>query len=516
MRYVQIFVVLLLALFVSACTTLPPLEERTLSQALSVDAAKQTRLGKELAPVLYENGDNSGILPLADAWDAFAARILMAERAEKTLDVQYYIWRADDTGLLLLSALYEAAERGVRVRLLLDDLNTTALEGYLLHVHQHPNFEVRLFNPFVHRRSRVLGFMADFDRANRRMHNKSFTADNMVTIVGGRNVGDSYFGAGEGMLFNDLDVFAVGPVVNEVSQDFDLFWHSGSSYPLHQIVDIGNKRSRYLPRPVSLILHERAELLDYMQSVMDTEFIRNILSGEVEFDWVQTTMVSDDPSKGLGNAEGEQLISYQLRKAIGEPESYFELITPYFVPTRAGTEALIALANRGVQITILTNSLEATDVAMVHAGYAKWRKKLLRAGIQIYEMRRTQAHRSLEDDADLGRFASSAGSLHAKTFAIDGKRVFVGSFNFDPRSVSLNTELGFVIDSPDLAKMIDETFHERMPFQAYELRLADSGRLYWLERQSGEIRRYDYDPGTTWLQRMSVRFFSLLPIDWLL
>jgi putative cardiolipin synthase len=141
----------------------------------------------------------------------------------------------------------------------LDDLNTAALEGYLLHVHQHPNFEVRLFNPFVQRRSRVLGFMADFDRANRRMHNKSFTADNMVTIVGGRNVGDSYFGAGEGMLFNDLDVFAVGPVVNEVSQDFDLFWHSGSSYPLHQIVDISNKRSRYSPRPVSLILHERAE-----------------------------------------------------------------------------------------------------------------------------------------------------------------------------------------------------------------------------------------------------------------
>jgi putative cardiolipin synthase len=253
-----------------------------------------------------------------------------------------------------------------------------------------------------------------------------------------------------------------------------------------------------------------------MQAIMDTEFIRNILSGEVEFDWVQTTMVSDDPSKGLGNAQGEQLISYQLRKAIGEPESYFELITPYFVPTRAGTEALIALANRGVQITILTNSLEATDVAMVHAGYAKWRKKLLRAGIKIYEMRRTQTQRALEYDADLGRFASSAGSLHAKTFAIDGKRVFVGSFNFDPRSVSLNTELGFVIDSPDLAKMIDKTFHERMPFQAYELRLADSGKLYWLERQSGEMRRYDYDPGTTWLQRMSVRFFSLLPIDWLL
>ncbi|EGN75032.1 phosphatidylserine/phosphatidylglycerophosphate/cardiolipin synthase [Idiomarina sp. A28L] len=512
------FTLCLVCIFsVAGCASLPPLNERSLSQALSPEKAANTTIGRAIAAEQNERNDHSGIIPLADAWDAFAARILLAEEAEKTLDVQYYIWRADDTGLLLFSSLYEAAERGVRVRLLLDDLNTTALEGYLQYAHNHPNFEVRLFNPFVYRRSRILGFITDFDRANRRMHNKSFTADNVATIVGGRNVGDAYFGAGEGMLFNDLDVLAVGPVVREVSADFDLFWHSASSYPLHQIIDTTSPRSRYQPQPVSLILHEQAELLAYMTEVMDTAFIGSVLAGEVAFDWVDITMVSDDPSKGLGDATGEQLISNQLAKILGEPSSYLELVSPYFVPTRAGTEALINMAKRGVEITILTNSLEATDVAMVHAGYAKWRKPLLKAGIRIFEMRKIQPEGELaNDDNRLARFGSGAGSLHAKTFAVDGERVFVGSFNFDPRSVALNTELGFVIDSPDIAQVIDETFKERMPQQAYELKISASGRLYWIERSPGRVQRHDIEPGTSWLQRSSAWFFSLLPIDWLL
>lgn len=502
---------------VSGCASLPSLNERTLSQALSAEEAANTQIGRAIAASPEAINGRSGVIALADAWDAFAARILLAEEAKQTLDVQYYIWRADDTGLLLFSSLYEAAERGVRVRLLLDDLNTTAIEGYLKYAHNHPNFEVRLFNPFVYRRSRVLGFITDFDRANRRMHNKSFTADSVATIVGGRNVGDAYFGAGEGMLFNDLDILAVGPVVEKVSADFDLFWHSASSYPLHQIIDTSSPRSRYQPQPVSLILHEQAELLEYMTEVMDTAFIGSVLAGEVDFEWVDITMVSDDPSKGLGDADGEQLISHQLARVLGEPNTYLELVSPYFVPTKAGTEALINMARRGVEITILTNSLEATDVAFVHAGYAKWRKELLKAGIRIFEMRKVQPEGELVgDDNTFSRFGSGAGSLHAKTFAVDGERVFVGSFNFDPRSVALNTELGFVIDSANMAQVIDETFKERMPQQAYELKISTSGRLYWIERSPGKIQRHDTEPGTSFLQRSSVWFFSLLPIDWLL
>ncbi|WP_241972456.1 phospholipase D family protein [Aliidiomarina haloalkalitolerans] len=497
--------------------TLPALEERTITTALTLEEANQTALGQTLSPLVADHPDKSGIVALTDALEAFAARLLLVENAEKTLDVQYYIWRNDDTGRLLLSALHEAAERGVRVRLLLDDLNSGPLEGILTHLHAHPNIEVRMFNPFPARRSRVLGFITDFNRANRRMHNKSFTADNQVTIIGGRNIGDSYFGAGEGFLFTDLDVLAIGPVVTDVSDDFDRFWSSPSAYPLHQLVDMQRKRSRYKPQPVAQMLAANDALVEFMDEVMATTFAADALRGDVTFMWAETTMVSDDPLKGLGKAEEEQMIMHQLQKAVGEPQHYFELISPYFVPTRWGVDALIEMAEQGVEIIILTNSLEATDVAIVHAGYAKWRKKLLRAGIRIFEKRQIlPLDPFMDEEPAVGRLGSSAASLHAKTFAIDGQRVFVGSFNFDPRSALLNTELGFVIDSPELAQMIDQTFTERMPMQAYELQLSPQGRLYWLERKPGHIIRHEKDPYTTWLQRFNMRFFSLLPIDWLL
>lgn len=497
--------------------TLPVLEERTLTSALSLADAQETSLGQAITPMVDEHPGLSGIVALTDALEAFAARLMLVENAERTLDVQYYIWRNDETGRLLLNAIHDAAERGVRVRLLLDDLNSAPLEGVLAHLHSHPLIEVRMFNPFPARSSRTLGFITDFNRANRRMHNKSLTADNQATIIGGRNIGDSYFGAGEGFLFTDLDVLAIGPVVQDVSHDFDRFWSSPSAYPLHQLIDTRHKRSRYQPKSVANMLSNNAQLLAYVDEVMATDLAANVIQGEVEFLWARTTMVSDDPLKGLGQAEEQDMIVYQLHKAIGEPQHYLELISPYFVPTRWGVEALIDLAERGVEIIILTNSLEATDVAIVHAGYAKWRKKLLRAGIRIFEKRQILPEDPfLDDDPQLARLGSSAASLHAKTFAIDGKRVFVGSFNFDPRSALLNTELGFVIDSPELAHMVDQTFTERMPMQAYELQLSPAGRLYWLERKPGHIIRHEHDPYTTRMQRLSMRFFSWLPIDWLL
>lgn len=506
----------LILLWLSGCASLPSLEGRSESTALHLQDARQTQLGDTFRPQVDLHPGKSGIYPLDDAWDAFAARLLLAERAEKTLDVQYYIWRNDKTGRLMLSALLDAAERGVRVRLLLDDLNSRPLEGVLFHLHAHPNIEVRLFNPFMQRNSRIWGFITDFDRANRRMHNKSFTADNQATIVGGRNIGDGYFGTGDGLLFADLDVLAIGPVVQEVSLDFDHFWASQSAYPLDFVADVSTKRERYAPQSIAAMMSSQEEVYEYLNSVMDTSHMQALLDGSMPFEWANTIMVSDDPGKGLGHAHGGQLITHQLRKVIGEPEHYFELVSPYFVPTRAGTEALIEYAERGVEITILTNSLAATDVAIVHAGYAKWRKPLLEAGIRIFEMRRLPTNGEPESDERLARFGSGAASLHAKTFAIDGERVFVGSFNFDPRSVALNTELGFVIESERLAQRIDDTFSERMPYMTYELKLSSSGRIYWLERNPGEVIRHDVDPNTTLFKRASVRVLSWLPIDWLL
>jgi putative cardiolipin synthase len=225
-------------------------------------------------------------------------------------------------------------------------------------------------------------------------------------------------------------------------------------------------------------------------------------------------MVSDSPAKGLGRSEREDLLAYKLGEILGEPESRVALISPYFVPTRAGVDAFAALANKGIEVSILTNSLDATDVAAVHAGYAKRRKALLEAGIHLYEMRRLSP--DVERNQSAGPFGSSGSSLHAKTFAVDGERLFVGSFNFDPRSINLNTELGFVIESPALSEKIHEAFEESIPLRAYEVRLTENGELYWIEHVDGDVIRHEQEPNTGFLQRTGIFLLSILPIEWLL
>lgn len=507
--------VLLVFVAVVACSSLPGDDVREPSFSFAVEDTSGTALGQVIAPLSNERPGKSGIVTLAEAKDAFAARLMLASAAEQTLDVQYYIWRDDKTGLLLMQALYDAAQRGVRVRFLLDDLNSAPIEAKLVALNKHPNIEVRLFNPFVIRGPRTFGFITDFGRANRRMHNKSFTADNQATIIGGRNVGDDYFSGVDGVLFADLDALAIGDVVPYVSHDFDAFWNSASSFPLESLTqEMAESRRRAM---IDTIFeeHEATEL--FMKSISDRELVRSMLTEEGPLLWAKTRMVSDDPAKGLGKAEPEQLITHALQEVIGQPKRSVHLVSPYFVPTRAGVEALESLAASGVEIHILTNSYEATDVAIVHSGYAKWRKRLLQAGVRLYEMRSSVYANTAEPDTQqLPRFASSATSLHAKTFAVDGERVFIGSFNFDPRSAKLNTELGFVIESPELAEQTEQIFQREVPYSAYELRLAPSGRMYWLERNPGHYRRHDTEPESHLWQRMKVTFFSWWPIDWLL
>ncbi|MCK9563814.1 MAG: phospholipase D family protein, partial [Bacteroidales bacterium] len=436
------------------------------------------------------------------------------EVAEETLDIQYYIWRKDVTGILLLEALRAAAERGVRVRLLLDDNGTRGLDAELMALDRHPNIEVRLFNPFVVRKPRWLGFITDFPRANRRMHNKSFTADNMVTIVGGRNIGDEYFGAADGLLFADLDVLAVGPVVDEVSQDFDRYWASESAYPVADILPgLSERRIRRMVNRSSLVDRDPAASA-YRQAIADSDFLQTLLVEGLDLEWASARMVSDDPAKGLGQAEPEGQLPSQLEEIIGIPEREVLLVSSYFVPTAAGTRAFAEIAGGGVDIRILTNSLDATDVAAVHAGYAKRRRDLLRSGIRLYEMRRMATDR--ERKKVVGPLGSSGSSLHAKTYSVDGERVYVGSFNFDPRSVNLNTELGFVIDSEALAKQIRDAFVDNIPQSAYEVRFDDRGRIQWLERHGDEEIIHRREPNTGLLKRAGIFLLSILPIEWLL
>ncbi|HTN66176.1 MAG TPA: phospholipase D family protein, partial [Burkholderiaceae bacterium] len=347
-----------------------------------------TRLGKSVAPLVQVHPGVSGVVALRDGRAAFAARALLADAAERTLDVQYYIWHRDMSGTLLFEALRRAADRGVRVRLLLDDNNTGGLDSVLAALDAHPNIEVRLFNPFRIRRWRALGYLTDFARLNRRMHNKSFTADDQVAIIGGRNVGDEYFGAGQDVLFVDLDVLAIGPVVKDVSRDFESYWNSASSYPAQRVLPGADPAAMPALAAAASRIAVDPTARAYIDALAEQPFVRDLLAHRLPFEWAATTMVSDDPAKGLGRAAQDELLVARLRRILKMPARELELVSPYFVPGAAGVEYFAALARRGVAITVLTNSLEATDVVAVHAGYAKRRKPLLEAGVRLFEMKR--------------------------------------------------------------------------------------------------------------------------------
>jgi len=464
-------------------------------------------------PLARSHPGKSGVFTLRDGRDAFAARALLADAAERTLDIQYYIWRDDMSGTLLLAALRRAADRGVCVRFLLDDNNTAGLDFILAALDAHPNIEVRLFNAFKTRRWRWLGYVTDFARLNRRMHNKSFTADSQVTIIGGRNVGDEYFGAAHDVLFVDLDVLAIGPVVASVSEDFERYWACDSSCPAARVLPAVNPRSvSAVTTAASRTEHDPASVA-YLRALAESQFVGDLLAGHLAFEWATVSMVSDDPAKGRGRAADDAFLWPRLKRILKAPTRELLLISPYFVPTAAGVEFFVTLARQGVKITVLTNALEATDVAVVHAGYAKWRRPLLEDGVQLFEIKSCSSGPSVREHGVMG---SSASSLHAKTFSVDRSHVFIGSFNFDPRSARLNTELGFVIESPALAQASAETFANKVPANAYRVRLSYSGALQWVEQTHGNELVHNQEPGSGFWLRLAVRVMSMLPIEWLL
>jgi len=488
-----------LAAILGGCAGLPTGIDRPQSSAFTDTAS--TRLGRGLAAAVAAHSGKSGIHPLDNARDAFAARVLLARAADRSLDVQYYIWRADTTGNLLCEALWGAAERGVRVRLLLDDNSTRGMDESIAALDAHPNIEVRLFNPYANRAFRLGELAGDFARVNRRMHNKSFTADNQATIVGGRNVGDEYFGAGTPVAFSDLDVIAAGAVVSEVSAAFDAYWNSESAYPAASLITAA-------PRRRWEKVEETPAAGRYAEALRAAPLVRQLLAGDLPLEWASARVVSDDPSKVLQPPERDELhMLPRLVAALGDPVRELDLVSPYFVPTKDGTAALRQLAERGVKVRVLTNSLAATDVAPVHAGYAKYREALLRGGVRLYELKPT-----ITEQTDRGGIGgSSDASLHAKTFAVDRSRIFVGSFNFDPRSARLNTEMGVVVESPALAARLSDTLDIVLPRDAYEVRLAGDG-LEWID---GETRHMS-EPGAGLLRRLWIGFLSILPIEWLL
>ena len=503
----------LLASLLAGCAGLPSLEGREESFALKDTSG--TRLAGAVAPLVAEHPGKSGIHALALATDAFAARMLLARAAERSIDVQYYIWHPDQSGGLILGELWDAARRGVRVRLLIDDQNTAGEDDILAALGAEPRFEVRIYNPFATRTGRLVNYLYDFERVNRRMHNKSFTVDGQVAIVGGRNIGNEYFGAGTEVPFKDLDVIAIGPAARDVEDEFDRYWNSASAYPARILLGPPPPDGAALIEGRAAAARADPESRAYVEAVRDTPLVAALLDRRLALDWAETELVSDDPAKTLdATTRRDALLLSELVSGVARPRRSFDIISPYFVPGEKGSEVLEKLVREGVRVRVLTNSLAATDVGVVHSGYSKRRCGLARNGVKLFEMKPDVEDRETQQRKKKG---ASAARLHAKTFQVDDELVFAGSFNFDPRSALLNTEMGLVIRSPVLARRLSESFETEVVRNAYEVRaLEGDACIEWIEHTAAGDVRHEAEPETGWLRRAWVEFLTLLPIDWLL
>ncbi len=450
------------------------------------------------------------------------ARLVLAEGAERSLDVQYYIWHNDVTGRVLLNHLVRAADRGVRVRLLIDDLGTGADDTHLLLIDRYPNFEVRLFNPIAARRARMLGTVADFERVNRRMHNKSFTADAQATIVGGRNIGDEYFEAQSDLDFADLDVLAVGPVVGQVSESFDLYWNSPAAIPISALVSKRTSQKELDRGRAALAEFDESQRASgYADALRNSALAKELHAGGLNFFWCNAEALYDDPAK-ITQAPADQRTHLlpRLGRITDSTQSELLVVSPYFVPGKTGVEYFRRMRARGVRVVVLTNSLAATDVAAVHAGYSRYRWALLDAGVEIYEVKPT-AHRADGTSKHGGGLpGSSRASLHAKVFIFDRRALFVGSLNLDPRSATLNTEIGLVMESPELASQAAVGLMTAVSDSTYRLELVptqtpsgSTRRIEWVEQEGGSEIRHSTEPDAGIWRRFGVWIMSWLPIE---
>lgn len=429
------------------------------------------------------------------------ARLSMTKTASKTLDLQYYIWHKDLTGSAIMHKIIEAADRGVRVRLLLDDLNNSKYEKELATLDGHPKIEVRLTNPFSNRKYHFME-IGRFEKVNRRMHNKVYIADNQVAVVGGRNLGDEYFNASHESNFTDFDLWVIGPAVNDFSNEFDLYWNSSIAYPINSLVKLEHKEKELAELKKTLAKQfDEAKESEYAEAIKDAEIIHDFVTGKkLPITWSKATVVYDPPEKLSGNKKknlSSNLIEFKKAK------KELILVSPYFVPGEEGIKTLKKLRKQNVEITILTNSLASNDVTSVFAGYRKYRKDLIEMGAHVYELA-ALPHKHVKHKQPSG----SGIGLHAKMLIVDRKKVFVGSMNLDPRSRDINTEMGVVVESETLANGIIKKLKEVLPYVAYQVSLKND-KTVWIINEDGKWKRYDSEPNASQFKKLSTDLSSL-------
>jgi len=451
--------------------------------------------------------DINGFYPLVAGFDAFGARLRLIDDAEASIDVQYFLMKPDHAGLVFASKLMEAADRGVRVRLLLDDIFTTVDDLDLAVVNDHPNIELRMFNPVARKGLSIFNFLGNFSLSNRRMHNKALIVDNQVAVVGGRNIAEEYFQLETTGEFMDFDMISVGPVVRQVSTQFDTYWNHMLAVPMEALYT--DKDPEKLQTARTALLQEMRDSGDSIYAeAINTPLMKQLNELSLSPYIADARLLTDDPQKLLEDVSDEQqIVVNEMRKALLAAEEEIVIFTPYFIPRKRGIELVQQLRDKDIRVVVVTNSLATNNHTPVHSAYMSYRKDLLKAGVELWEARVDAATITTDDgEADPGQL-----TLHTKGILIDKKRVFVGSLNLDPRSIDINTEMGLLIDAPEMGAMLTESALSGIPDIAYRLRLGDDNKITWHATIDGKQVIENKEPQTSGWRRFKAWFLKIAP-----
>ena len=496
----------------SACSTVPEVYPRSSSHALT--AYKSTDIGKTLEREVARHNGKSGFDIIRYGREAFTARIAMTDLTQKTLDLQYYVWDADETGRLLALHTLRVADKGVKVRVLLDDIGLEGRDKMVAAMDAHPNIEIRIFNPFSNRGMHALDFLTDTDRVNHRMHNKTVIMDNAFAIVGGRNIGNHYFGVSDEFNFRDMDIAAVGPIVRDISKMYDYFWNGKWSVPISVIT-----KKKYTMTDLQI---ERKKLEEKIRKdsypyplAKDTQQLQRKLKKLMQhFVWTHEGEVlwNDPVQMRLPRDKQSHTLISSLHTRLNKVHKSLLMESAYFIPRKDGIEHLIKLRKKGIKVRILTNSLKSNDVMAAYAGYNNYRMELLRHGAEVYELRDDAGKSKIINHAPAKRKVSTG--LHAKIFVFDDKDVFVGSFNLDPRSSKINTEGGLYVPSPVLAKRVMAYMNEGIKAEnSYHLQLDEQGHIMWITEENDKKKVYRSEPKTGVWDKLKVNILQMLPLE---
>lgn len=500
------FVVCLYALLIfSGCASVPLNYPKTPSVAL-IDTA-ETSLGRSSPAWRAFNPGLNGVYPLLEGFDAFGARLKLIDLAERSIDAQYFLMKPDYAGLVFVEKLMEAADRGVRVRFLLDDIFTTVDDHTLIFLNENPNVELRIFNPISRKGSQAFNFIGHFDTANRRMHNKSFTADNQVAIVGGRNIAEEYFQLDTTGQFIDFDMLCAGPIVRDISTAFDRYWNHELAVPMDALYDEKDIDQLEAKKgQLNAAMQESGESI-YAKSI-NTQLMRKLFAGSLDPYAAEARVIIDDPQKLLEEvADEHKIVATEIVAAFNNAQKEILIFTPYFIPGKRGVDILKNIAEKGVRIVLVTNSLATNNHTAVHSAYASYRKRLLKAGVELYEVRGNAAEVTLDD----GTKQYEHLTMHTKGILIDKRYTFVGSLNLDPRSIDINTEMGVMIDSEDLASLLAEDSYRELTAMAYQLKLDEKNNITWHAMIDGKQVVETKEPQTTAWQRFKAWFLKIAP-----